>query len=582
MDKYKGRYYILRVLSLIKPYRIKQIETLIVMTCGIILSLLLPLVLRFFIDDVIGKKRVDLLLPVVLVTLGIFIAAAIFNFIATYLFNVIGQNIVRDLRKNLFWHITNLPIGFFSKEGTGRIMSRVLNDVSTIGLVLSTIMPDFLVQAGTLVAIVIIMLRFNWQLTLLALLSAPVYVILVRYFNQRLRSTSHDAMAKHAEVSSMLQECLTGIKEIKAYNRESIETEKFLRRLTDFLKTRIKLGILGSSSVQAAYVASSIGMLIVFLYGGKLALADRLTIGTLMAFWAYLGQVYTPINVLMRMNVQFQDAAAAIRRIDEILEIKPMVLERADAKPLPNPQGEIEFRNVTFFYNQDQPVITDLCFKIEKGEHIAIVGKSGSGKTTIANLLVRFFDPIQGSIYLDGIDLRDLRLSDLRKAVALVPQDTILFNASIEDNIRFGREEATRAEIIEAARIAGVLDFAETLPDGLKTIVGERGVSLSGGERQRIAIARAILRSPAILVLDEATSQLDSNAESRLRAAIETFFEKRTIVMIAHRLSTISSAERILVLDEGRIVEQGSHQSLMQKGGIYYSLYREQAALQQG
>jgi len=569
----------MRIISLIKPYKIKQVETLILMTCGIILTLLLPLVLRFFIDDVIGKKRVDLLAPVVLITLGIFVAAAIFNFLTSYLFNVIGQNIVRDLRRSLFRHITNLPLEFLSKHGTGRIMARVLNDVSTIGLVLSTIMPDFLVQCGTLVAIIVIMLRFNWQLTVLAMLSAPVYMLLVKYFNQRLRATSHDAMAKHAEVSSMLQECLTGIKEIKSYDRESTEAERFDRRLTEFLKTRIRLGILGASTVQAAFVASSIGMLIVFLYGGKLALQDRLTVGTLMAFWAYLGQVYTPIQVLMRMNVQFQDAAAAIKRIDEIFEIKPAITEKPDAKRLENPQGRIELRNVTFFYKADQPVISNLNLTIEKGEHIAIVGRSGSGKTTIANLLLRFFDPIEGAILLDGIDLRDLALSDLRKAVALVPQDTILFNESIEENIRFGREDATREEVIEAARIAGVMDFADALPEGLMTQVGERGIALSGGERQRIAIARAVLRNPAVLILDEATSQLDSNSEARLRAAIEKLFENRTVVMIAHRLSTISSARRIIVLDQGKIAEEGTHQSLLEKRGIYYSLYQEQATL---
>ncbi|MGQ9604458.1 MAG: ABC transporter ATP-binding protein [bacterium] len=582
MTRHTWNYYIIRIVSLIKPYKIKQAQTLILMTSGIILTLLLPLVLRFFIDDVIGKKRVDLLVPVVIFTLGIFIAAAVFNFLTTYLFNVIAQNIVRDLRRTLFCHITNLPIEFLSRHGTGRIMARVLNDVSTIGHVLSTIMPDFLVQSGTLVVIIIIMLRFNWQLTILAMLSAPVYVILVKYFNERLRTTSHEAMAKHAEVSSMLQECLTGIKEIRSYNRETIELQRFHKRLTDFLKTRIRLGILGASSVQAAFVASSIGMLIVFLYGGKLALADRLSIGTLMAFWAYLGQVYTPIEVLMRMNVQFQDAAAAIRRIDEIFEIKPAITEKPDATHLDNPQGSIELRNVTFFYKQDQPVIRDLSLKIEKGEHIAIVGKSGSGKTTITNLLVRFFDPVEGSILFDGIDLRDLRLADLRMAIALVPQDTILFNESIEDNIRFGNENATEEEIIRAAKIAGVMDFAETLPDRLKTQVGERGISLSGGERQRISIARAILRNPAVLLLDEATSQLDSKAEARLRAALESAFANKTVIMIAHRLSTISSAQRILVLDQGRIAEEGTHQKLLEKEGIYYSLYNEQAAVQQG
>jgi len=569
-----------RILSLLRPYRTKQIETFLSMVAAIVLSLLLPLVLRFLIDDVIGKKRADLLIPLVLVTLGIFAASAFFNFLTTYLFNVIGQHIVRDIRKQLFDHMTKLPINVFTTQGTGRIMSRILNDVSTIGRVVSSILLDFLIQSGTLIAIFGIMLYFNWRLTVLAFVSVPLYIVLIRYFNERLRRTSYETMLKHAEVSSTLQECITGIKEIRAYNREASESGRFLKGLTDFLRTRIRLGLLSSASVQIGFVVSSIGMLLVLLYGGNLVLHDRLSLGTLMAFWAYLGQVYTPINTLMRINVQFQEAAAAFRRIDEILTIKPAVTEKVSAVELAHPQGSIEFDNVTFSYDEGPPVLRGISLRISKGERVAIVGRSGSGKTTLASLLVRFFDPTAGVIRLDGIDLRDLKIADLRRAVALVSQDTFLFNASIAENIRFGREDATDEEVTEAARIAGVLEFAELLPEGLNTRVGERGVALSGGERQRIAIARAILKNPAVLVLDEATSQLDSRAEARLHKTLESVMVGRTSIMIAHRLSTISGAERILVLDSAKITEEGTHETLMARRGIYFSLYQEQATLQ--
>ena len=570
-----------RIVSLLRPYKKKQAVTLASMIAAIILSLLLPLVLRFLIDDVIGNRRAELLIPLVLVTLAIFVVSALFNFLTTYLFNVMGQNIVRDIRKRLFAHMMTLSLDFFTGQGTGRIMSRVLSDVSTIGRVVSSILLDLLIQAGTLVAIFGIMFYFNWRLTALSFVSVPFYILLIRYFNLRLRQTSYLTMVRHAEISSALQEGISGIKEIRSFNREASEGGRFASRLTDFLNARIWLGLLSGASVQTGFIVSSIGILLVIWYGGSLVLKGALTLGTLMAFWAYLGQLFTPINTLMKINVQFQEAAAAFARIDEILDIEPLVTECVEPVSLTTPRGEIEFKDVTFAYDA-KPVIDHLAFRIREGERVAIVGRSGSGKTTIANLMMRFYDPQRGRVLLDGTDLRDLTMADLRHAVALVSQDTFLFNASIEANIRFGREDATDGDTIEAARIAGVLEFAEGLEHGLGTMVGERGVALSGGERQRIALARAILRDPAVLVLDEATSQLDSRAEKQLRHALEEAMKGRTSIMIAHRLSTISGAERILVLDDARITEEGTHESLMATRGIYHSLYEEQARLHTG
>jgi subfamily B ATP-binding cassette protein MsbA len=575
------RENITRIFALLRPYRGKQIQTLLSMAVGIVLTLLLPLVWRYLVDDIITQKKVALLLPLVLVTFGIFLACGFFNFLTSYLFNVMGQSIVRDIRRGLFAHLTNLPFAFFTDQGTGRIMSRVLNDVSTIGGVVSAILLDFLVQSCTLVAIFCIMFYLNWKLTLIGFISVPLYVLIIRFFNKRLRRTSYMTMVKHAEVSSSLQESISGIKEIRSFNMERSETRKFTAKLTDFLLVRIWLGVLSNAAIQIGFIVSSISTLLMMWYGGGMVLEGVVTLGTLMAFWIYLGQLYGPINKLMNVNVQLQESAAAFTRLDEILRVQPTVTEKPGALSLPKAEGKVEFADVTFSYDGVKPVLNHLSFEIAPGERVAIVGRSGCGKTTVASLMTRFYDPGAGHVRLDGTDLRELRIPDLRRSVALVSQDTFLFNASIRDNIEFGREGASEEEITNAARIAGVLDFAGALPQGLDTQVGERGVCLSGGERQRIAVARAILRDPAVLVLDEATSQLDSRAEKQLRSTLEQVMSGRTSIMIAHRLSTISGAERILVLDDARIAEEGTHQSLTARHGIYYSLYEEQAKLQE-
>ena len=568
-----------RIFRLLAPYKRKQVQTLLSMVAAVVLSLLLPLILRFLIDDVIGKKQGRLLLPLVGFTLAVFIAASFFNFFTSYLFSLMGQGIVRDVRRALFAHMMRLPFGFFSGQGTGRIMSRVLNDVATIGAVVSTIVLDIFVQSATLLAIFVIMAVLNWRLAVIASVAIPLYIVLIRFFNKRLRRTSYITMVKHAEVSASLQETLSGVKEIRSFNRERSEIRKFTGKLADFMFARVWLAVLSNAAIQIGFVVSSLSTLLIIWYGGASVLQGTLSMGTLIAFWAYLGQLYGPINKLMSVNVQLQDAAAAFTRIDEIFSAQPTVTEKEGARALEGAGGRVEFSGVTFSYGGGRPVLSHISFAISPGERVAIVGRSGCGKTTVASLLVRFYDPDQGAVVLDGLDVRDLRLADLRRSVALVSQDTFLFNASIRDNIEFGREGASEAEIEDAARIAGVVDFTSELPEGLASQVGERGVCLSGGERQRIALARAILRNPAVLVLDEATSQLDSRAERQLRATLERVMQGRTSIMIAHRLSTVSGAERILVLEGGTIAEEGTHQSLMEERGIYYSLYEEQARL---
>ena len=570
-----------RIFRLLAPYKSKQIQTLVSMIAAVVLSLLLPLILRYLIDDVIGKKKPQLLLPLVGFTLAVFVANSFFNFFTSYLFNLMGQGIVRDIRRALFAHMMRLPFGFFSGQGTGRIMARVLNDVATIGAVVSTIVLDILIQSATLVAIFVIMLLLDWRLAVVASVAIPLYIVVIRFFNSRLRKTSYITMVKHAEVSASLQESLSGVKEIRSFNRERSEVGRFTRRLTDFLVARVWLGVLSNAAIQIGFIVSSLSTLLIIWYGGASVLNGTLTMGTLIAFWAYLGQLYGPINKLMSVNVQLQDAAAAFTRIDEIFSAKPTVLEREGARSLEGAKGQVEFADVSFSYGSGSPVLSHLTFSISPGERVAIVGRSGCGKTTIAGLLERFYDPEAGAVRLDGIDLRDLKLAELRRAVALVSQDTFLFNASIKDNIEFGGEGASEEEIAQAAQVAGVTDFASSLPEGLASQVGERGVCLSGGERQRIAIARAILRNPAVLVLDEATSQIDSRSERQLRATLERVMQGRTSIMIAHRLSTVSGAQRILVLDRGAIAEEGTHQALLERRGIYYSLYEEQARLQE-
>ncbi|HVP56646.1 MAG TPA: ABC transporter ATP-binding protein [bacterium] len=570
-----------RIFALLRPYKGRQIQTSLSMIAGIVLTLAIPLVWRYLIDDVILKKQAGLLVPVVLASLAIFIASACFNFLTSYLFNVMGQNIVRDVRRVLFSHLLTAPFRFFTDQGTGRIMSRVLNDVSTIGGVVSAVLLDLVIQTCTLIAIFAIMLYMNWRLTLVGMVSIPLYVLVIRFFNRRLRGTSYLTMVKHAEISSALQESVSGIKEIRAFNREQSEVRRFGSKLSEFLLARVWLGVLSNSAIQIGFVVSSISTLLIMWYGGLLVLREAVTIGTLMAFWAYLGQLYGPINKLFNVNVQLQESAAAFTRLDEILTVAPTVRDKPCAAEMAKARGEVAFEDVVFSYDGGKPVLDHLSLSIAPGERVAIVGRSGCGKTTLVALLMRFYDPLEGRVRLDGTDIAGLKLSDLRQHIALVSQDTFLFNATIRENIEFGNEDASAAEVEHAARVTGVSDFAEALPQGLQTQVGERGVCLSGGERQRIALARAIVRNAAVLVLDEATSQLDSRAEKQLQTALEHAMAGRTSIMIAHRLSTISGAGRILVLDGGTIAEEGTHGTLMEQHGLYFALYEEQAKLQQ-
>lgn len=543
------------------------------------LGLAPPLFQREIVDGVIGARQVERLLPLILGLVVIYALTGLTEFGDQYLRHTIGERILYDLRVRIYDHLQRLSLSFFERTSTGELMSRVSNDVNALEQFIThgTILTG--VAALRLVGSAVVLLVLDWRLALIALLPVPLIALGLRWFNRRARPIYRRVRDRLGDVNARLQDDLAGIRVIQAFGQEDAELNRFSAVSRRYLNERIASIGTWSTFFPALGFLTTLGGALVLGVGARMVLQDRLTLGTLVAFLSYIVAFYEPIRRLTDIDNILQQAAAAAERVFELLDQTPEIRDASDAIALERVTGAVSFEDVSFGYGSGEEVLHDVNFHAAPGEVIALVGPSGAGKTSIANLLCRFYDPTQGRVLIDGHDLRQAQIRSLRQHVSVVLQDTFLFNGTVRANLTYGAPDAADAEMTAAAKAAYAHEFIMAMPAGYDTEVGERGVKLSGGQRQRLALARAILTDPRILILDEATSSVDAEAEYLIQQALEQVLQGRTAFVIAHRLSTIRNADKIIALDEGRIREIGSHHELLARNGLYSQLYQRQMEL---
>jgi subfamily B ATP-binding cassette protein MsbA len=504
---------------------------------------------------------------------GLFIFQAILGYGQNYLLHFLGQRVIADLRLSIQQHLLYLPLRFFKESRVGEIVSRVTNDVTTLQGVLTETPIAMLRQVVTIIGGITLMAIMNWQLTLLIFVIVPPIIFMAIFFGRRVEKLSTLIQDRLASAVSALEESISGIRVVKSFTQERYEEKRFKDRIEKTFSTTMDRTKIRAAFIPLVSLMGFVAVTAIMWIGGQFVLNQTLTPGELVAFLFYMIMVAAPMGEFAGVYTQIREAIGAAARIFEIMEAPSEPVQADQAKTLPPIDGKVTFRNVCFGYESDEMVLKDINLSINPSEVIALVGPSAVGKTTMVNLIPRFFDPTEGFIKIDDHRLTDVTLQSLRSQIGLVPQETFLFGGTITDNIAYGNLEASREAVVDAAKAAYAHNFIETLPDGYDTEVGERGVKLSAGQRQRIAIARALLKDPRILILDEATSALDSESEQMVQKALEVLMKNRTTFVIAHRLSTIKNADRILVLEKGEIVEQGSHEALIAKQGRYHHLW---------
>ena len=505
--------------------------------------------------------------------LGLVIVQGLCSVGHSYLTAWISQHVVADFRTHLFSHLHTLSISFFTKRRTGELMSRLMNDVTVIQHVVTETPVDSAKQLVTFIGGVAFLFVMNWQLCLLILLLLPLLVLVAKLFGRRLKALSTSIQDRTASISTLVEEVIAGIRVVKSFVQAQREERRFKAHVQVAMTLALRRAAVLAVFIPVITFFTFAAAAAVLWYGGRQVIEGIVTPGDLFAFVLFAGILIGPFGSAARVFAQIKEAQGAMQRVFEILDTRPEVADVPMATDLPPVHGRIQANGVSFAYDVRYSVLSDISFDAAAGEMIAIVGPTGSGKTTMINLLHRFYDTTEGAITIDGYDLRSVRLDSLYRQIGLVPQETILFGGTIMENIRYGRETATEVEIFDASKAAHAHEFVIELPDGYQTVVGEKGINLSGGQRQRLAIARAILKNPRVLLLDEATSSLDTESERLVQEALERLMAGRTTFVVAHRLTTIQRADRILVLNKGRLVEQGTHASLMEKKGLYHYLY---------
>lgn len=565
-----------RLLRYLKPYRPQMVVAVIALVFGALLGLVFPWIMQNLVDSVLTDQNIEELNRITIILIVTFLVRSFFYYFQGYFLSYVGERIVVDLRKELYQHLHELTLAFYSDRRVGELVSRLSSDVTLVRTALTNNVATVLSQSLTFVGSLVLMLVLNWRLTLYVLSVAPLIVGSAAIFGARLRKLSTKVQDELADSTAIAEEALNGVRVVKAFSREPYEVQRYgnqvERTFTFVMRQTILRSAFGPLISFFAFAALT-GILWV---GGMEVLSGRLSAGSLIAFLVYGINIAGSLGAFTSLYTQLQEAAGATRRIFELLDDRPEIEDAPDAIEHSVAAGRIEFERVSFAYEDSQPVIDEIDLTIAPGEVLALVGPSGAGKTTLFNLIPRFYDASKGRILIDGIDIRQISLASLRGQIGLVPQETQLFSTTIRDNILYGRLDADEAELVAAAKAANADEFIEAFPDGYDTQVGERGVKLSGGQRQRIAIARAILKNPRILLLDEATSSLDSESEHLVQEALERLMTGRTTVIIAHRLSTVHRADRIAVLRQGRLEELGSHAELIERDGIYARLYRMQ------
>jgi len=565
-----------RLLQYVRPYLFRACVALICTALATAANLYIPLIIRAVLDDVLASKNMAMLNLIATGIIVIFLLRGIFFYGQTYLMSYISQKIIVDIRAVVYRHLQQLSMSYFESRRTGAIMSYITNDVSTLQGALAQSIIDLGTEGLTLIGSIGFMLYLNWKLALLTLVTMPLIAQAINIFGKKLRTSGRVMLERAADITAVLQETVLAVRVIKSFAREEYEIERFSRGNYQNFRAQMKTAQLMATLTPVIEFLSAIGVTAIIWYGGREVISGHMTAGSLVAFLIYVVNLSNPVKRLSRVYGTIQGALSAAQRIFEVLDTVPEVQNAPNAVELQDVQGHVGFHNVSFEYKPGEPALSNLTIEASPGKVVAIVGPSGAGKTTIANLIPRFYDPNEGYITIDGYDIRTVTLESLRRQIGIVPQETMLFNGTVYENIKYGDLEASREEIIAAAQAANAHEFISKMPLDYDTHIGERGAKLSGGQRQRIAIARAILKSPRVLILDEATSALDNESEALVQEALDKLMLGRTAFVIAHRLSTVQRADTILVLDKGRIVESGSHSSLIDAGGLYSKLYQVQ------
>ena len=565
---YYSRFY-----PFIRPYLPKMIFAAALVVGIALLNLALIRLAGLLWDQITVQRTLPGMTNTIAFFLSLVIVQGLLSIGQSYMTAWISQHIMADFRTHVFAHLQRLSLNFYAKRRTGEILSRLMNDVSVIQTTLTETPIDSTKHVVTLIGGVAFLLIMNWRLCLLILLLLPALVLVARFFGKRLKSLSTDLQDQTATATTLIEEVVSGIRVVKSFVQAQREEMRFTGQVRTMLQLALRRARVMAVFIPTITLLTLAAAAAVLWYGGKQVIDGVVSPGELFAFVLFAGILIGPFGSAARVFAQIKEAQGAMHRVFEILDTEPDVHDAPDAIAMPPITGHVSWDHVSFAYDVRQPVLTDVSFQTKPGEVVAFVGPTGSGKTTLVNLLHRFYDPISGTIAIDGHDVRTVRLDSLYRQIALVPQETILFGGTILDNIRYGRQDATERDVIDASRAANAHEFIDALPDGYETIVGEKGVNLSGGQRQRLAIARAILKQPKILMLDEATSALDTESERLVQEAVERLMVGKTTFVVAHRLSTIQRANRIIVLNKGRIVEQGDHFTLMERKGLYHYLY---------
>lgn len=569
-------YHLRRLLNYLKPYRGRVLLSVLLLICVTFTPILMPLIVRYTINTVLPQRRLGALNGVFWMVIGLYAFRGIVSFALNYLIGWLGQRIVFDLRFQSYRHLNRLSLAYYDTRQTGKIMARLTGDVDTIQYMISGGFVTFMADLFSVVALLVVLFAVQWQLAAVTVCVIPLYVLNYKLFIRHIRPLSEELRERWDAMLGVLQEKLAGITVVKAFVREDFETEEFMKTVQDNFTIGMKQMKLNRRLGAFAQIIRAVGTGLVLWYGGTLVQGRHMRVGDLLAFTGWIASLYDPAVRLVDFNVTLQWARAAIERVFETLDTRPEITDAEDAIAIRNMRGAVEFRNVTFGYDSDLPTISNVSVKVAPGEIIAIVGPSGAGKTTLVNLIARFYDVNQGQILIDDVDLRKVRLESVRRQIGIVSQESLLFSVSLKENIKYGWHDASDRAIVQAAKNADLHEFILNLPHGFDTKIGEDGIKLSVGQKQRMSIARATLTDPKILILDDATSALDSKTEANVQAALERLMRGRTCFVIAHRLSTIMNADRIVVMESGQVVDVGTHQELVARPGVYQNLYNEQ------